>query len=73
MFRYVDSVVMPWYRNSEQPHYYYVAEISQYFTPSCAFPDNMFASFNDYFMQKYGLVIYNQKQNLLDVDYTSNR
>ncbi|WKY02864.1 hypothetical protein Q1695_016281 [Nippostrongylus brasiliensis] len=70
---YRDAVVMPWYRNLEQPVFYYVAEILEELTPSSPFPDEEYASFNEYFIKKYGLQIYDQKQNLLDVDFTSNR
>ncbi|VDO34445.1 unnamed protein product [Onchocerca flexuosa] len=41
--------------------------------PSSKFPDDKFATFNDYFIQKYDIVIYDQEQPLLDVDYTSSR
>uniref|UniRef100_A0A915IC16 Dicer-1 n=1 Tax=Romanomermis culicivorax TaxID=13658 RepID=A0A915IC16_ROMCU len=71
--KFLDSVVMPWYRNNETPYFYYVAEIITRSSPKSPFPDNVYPSFNDYFEQKYGLTIYNQDQNLLDVDYTSNR
>ncbi len=64
---------MPWYRNADLPHFYYVAEVCADLRPSDPFPDDEYASFNDYFMHKYGIEIYNQHQPLLDVDYTSNR
>lgn len=35
---YVDAVVMPWYRNNDQPQYFYVAEICQNLTPQSQFP-----------------------------------
>ncbi|KJH42284.1 double stranded RNA binding domain protein [Dictyocaulus viviparus] len=70
---YKDAVVMPWYRNLEQPVFYYVAEILENLTPSSPFPDEEYSSFNEYFIKKYNLEIYDQKQNLLDVDFTSNR
>ncbi|VDO75067.1 unnamed protein product [Haemonchus placei] len=70
---YRDAVVMPWYRNIEQPVFYYVAEILENLTPSSPFPDEEYSSFNEYFIKKYNLEIYDQKQNLLDVDFTSNR
>uniref|UniRef100_A0A183GTM4 PAZ domain-containing protein n=1 Tax=Heligmosomoides polygyrus TaxID=6339 RepID=A0A183GTM4_HELPZ len=70
---YRDAVVMPWYRNLEQPVFYYVAEILENLTPSSPFPDEEYASFNEYFIKKYNLEIFDQKQNLLDVDFTSNR
>lgn len=36
--KYVDAVVMPWYRNHDQPQYFYVAEICENLTPSSQFP-----------------------------------
>ncbi|VDM65385.1 unnamed protein product [Strongylus vulgaris] len=70
---YKDAVVMPWYRNLEQPVFYYVAEILENLTPSSPFPDEEYSSFNEYFIKKYNLEIYDQTQHLLDVDFTSNR
>lgn len=70
---YKDAVVMPWYRNMEQPAFYYVAEILTDLKPSSQFPDHNFTTFNEYFVKKYNLEIYDQDQCLLDVDFTSNR
>ncbi|CAI2349147.1 unnamed protein product [Caenorhabditis sp. 36 PRJEB53466] len=70
---YKDVIVMPWYRNMEQPAFYYVAEILTDLRPSSTFPDNHFETFNEYFTKKYKLEIYDQNQSLLDVDFTSNR
>uniref|UniRef100_A0A1I7XT52 Dicer-like protein 1 n=1 Tax=Heterorhabditis bacteriophora TaxID=37862 RepID=A0A1I7XT52_HETBA len=70
---YKDAVVMPWYRNVEQPVFYYVAEILTDMTPFSSFPDTDYTTFNEYFIKKYDLEIYDQEQNLLDVDFTSNR
>ncbi|EGT48937.1 CBN-DCR-1 protein [Caenorhabditis brenneri] len=70
---YKDAVVMPWYRNMEQPAFYYVAEILTDLRPSSQFPDHNFTTFNEYFIKKYNLEIYDQEQSLLDVDFTSNR
>lgn len=64
---------MPWYRNSELPNFYYVTAICDHLNPSSPFPDVEYASFNEYFMQKYGLYIYNKTQPMLDVDYTHSR
>uniref|UniRef100_A0A914SJX8 PAZ domain-containing protein n=1 Tax=Parascaris equorum TaxID=6256 RepID=A0A914SJX8_PAREQ len=68
--KFQDAVVMPWYRDKEHPSFYYVAEIIDA-NPSSKFPDEKFANFNDYFIQKYNIEIYDQRQPLLDVDYTS--
>ena len=35
---YADAVVMPWYRNNDQPQYFYVAEICTNLTPQSQFP-----------------------------------
>ncbi|KAF1760045.1 hypothetical protein GCK72_008291 [Caenorhabditis remanei] len=70
---YKDAIVMPWYRNVEQPAFYYVAEVLTQFNPSSQFPDTNFETFNEYFIKKYNLEIYDQNQALLDVDFTSNR
>ncbi|CAK5036675.1 unnamed protein product [Meloidogyne enterolobii] len=70
---YLNSVVSPWYRSEDQSAFYYVAEIMTDQFPSSSFPDEKFTCFNQYFMSKYQLEIYNQKQNLLDVDHTSAR
>uniref|UniRef100_A0A915PWG8 Uncharacterized protein n=1 Tax=Setaria digitata TaxID=48799 RepID=A0A915PWG8_9BILA len=70
--KFQDAVVMPWYRDRDHPSFYYVAEIIDA-KPSSKFPDDKFATFNDYFIQKYDIVIYDQEQPLLDVDYTSSR
>uniref|UniRef100_A0A8R1E3Z9 Uncharacterized protein n=1 Tax=Caenorhabditis japonica TaxID=281687 RepID=A0A8R1E3Z9_CAEJA len=70
---YKDAIVMPWYRNIEQPVFCYVAEILTNMRPTSAFPDSHFETFNEYFIKKYNLEIYDQDQSLLDVDYTSSR
>ncbi|CAO4371830.1 unnamed protein product [Caenorhabditis nigoni] len=70
---YKDAIVMPWYRNVEQPVFYYVADILTDLRPSSQFPDSNFRTFNEYFIKKYHLEIYDQDQSLLDVDFTSNR
>uniref|UniRef100_A0A158R4U7 RNA helicase n=1 Tax=Syphacia muris TaxID=451379 RepID=A0A158R4U7_9BILA len=71
--KFRDAVVMPWYRDIDRPVFYYVAEILNDETPSSKFPDEKFLDFNEYFEQKYNITIYNQRQPLLDVDYTSGR
>ncbi|VDK55306.1 unnamed protein product [Anisakis simplex] len=81
--KFTDAVVMPWYRDKEHPSFYYVAEVrSKNFgffvqiidaNPGSKFPDEKFSNFNEYFIQKYSIEIYDQTQPLLDVDYTSSR
>ncbi|CAI5446305.1 unnamed protein product [Caenorhabditis angaria] len=70
---YKDAIVMPWYRNVERPAFYYVAELLPEMSPSSQFPDDHYTTFNEYFIKKYDIQIYDQNQSLLDVDYTSHR
>ncbi|KAJ9599475.1 hypothetical protein L9F63_010045, partial [Diploptera punctata] len=37
--KYHDAVIMPWYRNQDQPQYFYVAEICGHLNPKSTFPD----------------------------------
>lgn len=71
--RFSDAVVMPWYRNQDQPQYFYVAEICEYLSPESSFPGDSYATFKEYYFRKYGIVIQNCSQPLLDVDHTSAR
>ena len=69
-----DAVVMPSYRNVDQPQFFYVAEMRHDLFPDSPFPSpELFATFRDYYTIKYGLRITNAKQPLLDVDHTSAR
>ncbi|KAF7267578.1 hypothetical protein GWI33_019216 [Rhynchophorus ferrugineus] len=70
---YKDAVVMPWYRNQDQPQYFYVAEICSFLNPKSAFPGSEYKSFEEYYLRKYGIQIQNLEQYLLDVDHTSAR
>lgn len=70
---YKDAVVMPWYRNQDQPQYFYVAEICSFLNPKSAFPGSDYKSFEEYYHRKYGIQIQNVDQYLLDVDHTSAR
>lgn len=70
---YSDAVVMPWYRNQDQPQYFYVAEICQHLNPTSAFPGLEYSTFEEYYRRKYGIQIQNLSQSLLDVDHTSAR
>lgn len=71
--RYKDAVVMPWYRNQDQPQYFYVAEICTNLNPKSAFPGSEYATFEEYYLRKYSIQIQNETQHLLDVDHTSAR
>ncbi|KAF6212369.1 hypothetical protein GE061_012891 [Apolygus lucorum] len=71
--RYQDAVVMPWYRNQDQPQYFYVAEICHHLSPKSAFPGSDYNTFEDYYLKKYGIQIQDTSQPLLDVDHTSAR
>ncbi|VVC42037.1 PAZ domain,Helicase, C-terminal,Ribonuclease III domain,P-loop containing nucleoside triphosphate [Cinara cedri] len=70
-----DAVVTPWYRNREQPQYFYVAEICNHLNPKSPFPGSLenYKTFEDYYYLKYNLNIQNLEQPLLDVDHTSAR
>lgn len=71
--KFKDAVVMPWYRNQDQPQYFYVAEICYYLSPSSSFPGENYTTFQEYYFKKYAIQIQNSKQPLLDVDHTSAR
>ena len=69
-----DAVVMPSYRNMDQPQHFYVAEIKCDLNPNSPFPSpELYRTFNEYYSKKYGLHITNLEQPLLDVDHTSAR
>ena len=70
---YLDAVIMPWYRNQDQPQYFYVAEICQHLNPTSDFPGQGFETFSKYYSTKYSINIQNSSQPLLDVDHTSAR
>ncbi|XP_039288314.1 LOW QUALITY PROTEIN: endoribonuclease Dcr-1 [Nilaparvata lugens] len=71
--KYLDAVVMPWYRNQDQPQYFYVAEICNHLNPKSSFPGYDYKTFEEYYYKKYGYLIQNWSQPLLDVDHTSAR
>uniref|UniRef100_A0A182MLF3 ribonuclease III n=1 Tax=Anopheles culicifacies TaxID=139723 RepID=A0A182MLF3_9DIPT len=71
--KFRDAVVMPWYRNRDQPQYFYVAEICNHLSPKSAFPGSNYATFEEYYLRKYSIHIQNLRQPLLDVDHTSAR
>ena len=71
---FADAVVMPSYRNVDQPQYFYVAETRTDINPKSPFPSpELFDTFKHYYNAKYGLDITNDAQPLLDVDHTSAR
>lgn len=71
--KFKDAVVMPWYRNQDQPQYFYVAEICFHLSPESSFPGENYSTFREYYFRKYGIEVQNCKQPLLDVDHTSAR
>lgn len=71
--KFRDAVVMPWYRNQDQPQYFYVAEICNHLSPESSFPGVNYKTFKEYYFKKYGITIQNSNQPLLDVDHTSAR
>jgi len=55
---FADAVVMPSYRNIDQPQYFYVAEIRHDLTPCSPFPSpELYDTFEHYYKCKYGLVL----------------
>ncbi|XP_003706496.2 endoribonuclease Dcr-1 isoform X1 [Megachile rotundata] len=71
--KYQDAVIMPWYRNQDQPQYFYVAEICTNLNPKSSFPGDDYSTFEEYYFKKYEIQIQNLDQPLLDVDHTSAR
>ncbi|XP_043278022.1 endoribonuclease Dcr-1 isoform X2 [Venturia canescens] len=71
--KYHDAVIMPWYRNQDQPQYFYVAEICTNLNPKSSFPGDGYTTFEEYYFRKYNIRIQNAYQPLLDVDHTSAR
>ncbi|XP_046985158.1 endoribonuclease Dcr-1-like [Schistocerca americana] len=71
--KYHDAVIMPWYRNQDQPQYFYVAEICSHLNPKSTFPGSEYKTFDEYYFKKYNIQIQNDTQPLLDVDHTSAR
>ena len=71
---YENAVVMPSYRNVDQPQYFYVAEIRHDLNPQSPFPSpELYDTFEHYYSSKYGLKITSLEQPMLDVDHTSAR
>ncbi|KAG1681765.1 Endoribonuclease Dicer [Nymphon striatum] len=68
-----DAVVTPSYRNQDQPHLFYVAEILTNLNPLSEFPGLEFKTFQHYYKEKYDFEIKCLHQPLLDVDHTSAR
>jgi len=55
---FADAVVMPSYRNIDQPQYFYVAEIRHDLTPCSPFPSpELYDTFEHYYKCKYGLLL----------------
>ncbi|TGZ70827.1 hypothetical protein CRM22_002980 [Opisthorchis felineus] len=67
---YVNAVVMPGYRNLDQPQHYYVAEIRHDLSPLSPFPSSSYPNFAAYYTNKYEATISSMEQPLLDVDFT---
>ena len=70
---YSDAVVSPWYRNQDQPQFFYVAEVCDHLSPNSDFPGQGFDTFEKYYKDKYNIKIQHLEQPLLDVDHTSAR
>ncbi|KAF6777940.1 hypothetical protein AHF37_02085 [Paragonimus kellicotti] len=65
-----NAVVMPGYRNLDQPQHYYVAEIRFDLSPLSPFPSSSYTDFATYYTSRYDVALTNMKQPLLDVDFT---
>ncbi|ELV12129.1 Endoribonuclease Dicer [Tupaia chinensis] len=61
------------YRNFDQPHRFYVADVYTDLTPLSKFPSPEYETFAEYYKTKYNLDLTNLNQPLLDVDHTSSR
>lgn len=61
------------YRNFDQPHRFYVADVYTDLTPLSKFPSPEYDTFAEYYKTKYNLDLSNLNQPLLDVDHTSSR
>ncbi|MEE6494432.1 hypothetical protein FKM82_017138 [Ascaphus truei] len=70
---YQDAVIIPRYRNFDQPHRFYVADVYTDLTPLSKFPSLEYETFAEYYKTKYNLDLTNVNQPLLDVDHTSSR
>ncbi|XP_058511537.1 endoribonuclease Dicer [Ochotona princeps] len=70
---YQDAVIIPRYRNFDQPHRFYVADVYTDLTPLSTFPSPEYETFAEYYKTKYNLDLTNLNQPLLDVDHTSSR
>ena len=71
--KYLDAVVSPWYRNQDQPQFFYVAEVCDHLSPKSDFPGQGFDTFEKYYRDKYQIQVQHLDQPLLDVDHTSAR
>ncbi|CAL8071278.1 unnamed protein product [Calicophoron daubneyi] len=67
---FLDTVVMPAYRNLDQPQHYYVAEIRYDLSPLSPFPSSAYPNFAAYYTTKYEAALTTMEQPLLDVDFT---
>ncbi|XP_075387941.1 endoribonuclease Dicer [Tenrec ecaudatus] len=70
---YQDAVIIPRYRNFDQPHRFYVADVYTDLTPLSKFPSPEYETFAEYYKTKYNLDLTSLSQPLLDVDHTSSR
>ncbi|XP_006903693.1 PREDICTED: LOW QUALITY PROTEIN: dicer 1, ribonuclease type III [Elephantulus edwardii] len=70
---YQDAVIIPRYRNFDQPHRFYVADVYTDLTPLSKFPSPEYETFAEYYKTKYNLDLTSLTQPLLDVDHTSSR
>lgn len=69
----IASLLLSRYRNFDQPHRFYVADVYADLTPLSKFPSPEYETFAEYYKTKYNLDLSNLNQPLLDVDHTSSR
>ncbi|CAG9787806.1 unnamed protein product [Diatraea saccharalis] len=71
---YINSVVTPWYRGCLLTDRYIVSDVIEYMTPQTRFDSHSYDTYEDYYVSKYNLEIFGQKdQPLLEVRNISSR
>ncbi|XP_045154133.1 endoribonuclease Dicer-like [Echinops telfairi] len=70
---YQDAIVIPRYRNFDQPHRFYVEDVHTDLSPLSKFPSPEYETFAEYYKTKYNLDLTSLSQPLLGVDHISSR
>uniref|UniRef100_A0A1I8JBS0 RNase III domain-containing protein n=1 Tax=Macrostomum lignano TaxID=282301 RepID=A0A1I8JBS0_9PLAT len=68
-----DCVIVPSYRNFDQPQFYFVSQIRWDLNPASPFPTSAYDSFEEYYLKKYNIRLTTRDQPLLDVEQSSSR